>query len=237
VRLRTVQVAIILGGLALSTPSMAQDIASIPEWTLQLDPLTTALGFVHLQVEKRLSDSFSVYAGPHLHLFDGLLDKESGESYRGYGVEAGLRWFFLGGGWLEEFVFATVQERPVTDARMNVKLDWERNQTAPKRAEQQIRNEFDVLFTSGNRLHVISCKTGNLDAPTEAGGNKGKEAIYELEALADKAGGPFGRAMLVSARRLSDYSRSRASRMKIEVVDGVDVLGLGKRLERWRQGA
>jgi len=97
VRLRTVQVAIILGGLALSTPSMAQDIASIPEWTLQLDPLTTALGFVHLQVEKRLSDSFSVYAGPHLHLFDGLLDKESGESYRGYGVEAGLRWFFLGG--------------------------------------------------------------------------------------------------------------------------------------------
>ncbi|OIP49943.1 MAG: hypothetical protein COZ12_01460 [Deltaproteobacteria bacterium CG_4_10_14_3_um_filter_60_8] len=146
-------------------------------------------------------------------------------------------WFFLGGGWLEEFVFATVQERPVTDARMNVKLDWERNQTAPKRAEQQIRNEFDVLFTSGNRLHVISCKTGNLDAPTEAGGNKGKEAIYELEALADKAGGPFGRAMLVSARRLSDYSRSRASRMKIEVVDGVDVLGLGKRLERWRQGA
>ncbi len=96
-RPRAAQVVLVLAGLVLSAPAAAQDAPEIPEWTLQVDPLTTALGFVHLQVERRLSDSFSVYAGPHLHLFDGLLDQESGDSYRGYGAEAGLRWFFLGG--------------------------------------------------------------------------------------------------------------------------------------------
>ena len=73
-----------------------------PSWTVQVDPLTTALGFVHVQVERGLGD-WSIYAGPHLRMFDGLLS-EGPEPYRGYGVESGFRWYPRGeapqGPWL-----------------------------------------------------------------------------------------------------------------------------------------
>lgn len=71
-------------------------------WTLQIDPLTTALGYAHIQVERRLSDKWSLYAGPHFRLFDGLLHEDDEPSFRGYGGELGLRYFFRGGapgGW------------------------------------------------------------------------------------------------------------------------------------------
>ncbi|MCA9538143.1 MAG: hypothetical protein KC620_04610 [Myxococcales bacterium] len=61
-----------------------------PDWTLQVDPLTTALGFVHVQVERVLTPDFSVYVGPSLRLFSGLLGDED---YLGLGAEAGVRWF------------------------------------------------------------------------------------------------------------------------------------------------
>ncbi|MCX4246933.1 hypothetical protein [Paraliomyxa miuraensis] len=76
--------------------------AKRPRWTLQIDPLTTALGYVHLQVERALGDHASIYFGPSLRLFNGLLDLDATSSYRGYGVELGARWFIRGGapkGW------------------------------------------------------------------------------------------------------------------------------------------
>jgi len=63
-----------------------------PQWTLQIDPLTTALGFVHLQVERAVAPHVSIYAGPHLRLFDSLLDKKK-EPFTGVGVELGVRYF------------------------------------------------------------------------------------------------------------------------------------------------
>lgn len=79
--------------LALLAPASALSIEETrPAWTLQVDPLTTALGYVHLQVERRVAPGWSVYAGPHLRLFDGILT-ESPEPYTGLGLEAGVRWF------------------------------------------------------------------------------------------------------------------------------------------------
>jgi|GEM_PF-1154948 len=66
-----------------------------PRWTIQVDPLTTALGFVHVQVERALGDSVSLYLGPSVRLFDPL-SKEKGR-YTGVGAEAGLRVFPWGG--------------------------------------------------------------------------------------------------------------------------------------------
>ena len=76
---------LLLAGLGLAS-------AEEPAWTVQVDPLTTALGFVHLLVERRVGPGVSVYAGPHLRLFDGILT-EGHEPYTGVGVEAGVRWF------------------------------------------------------------------------------------------------------------------------------------------------
>lgn len=74
-----------------------------PLWTVQVDPLTTALGFVHVQVERALSANWSVYVGPHLRLFDSLLDDEERDLV-GIGAEVGVRWYFTGvapaGGWV-----------------------------------------------------------------------------------------------------------------------------------------
>jgi len=65
-------------------------------WTLQVDPLTMLLGISQVLLERRLHDQLSIYAGPSLRLFDSPLTKDSEEGYRAYGVEVGVRWFFVG---------------------------------------------------------------------------------------------------------------------------------------------
>lgn len=72
-------------------------------WTVSVDPLTTAIGIVHLQVERALGAHASVYVGPSLRLFDGVLAGTNGP-WTALGAEAGGRWFFVGdaprGGWV-----------------------------------------------------------------------------------------------------------------------------------------
>ncbi|MCA9528256.1 MAG: hypothetical protein KC549_18355 [Myxococcales bacterium] len=62
-----------------------------PAWTIQVDPLTTALGFVHVQVERALGERASVYLGPSLRLFDAPFGDPA--NVRGLGAEAGFRLF------------------------------------------------------------------------------------------------------------------------------------------------
>lgn len=90
----TIRLTVLSVALTAVMPRSAA--ASPPSWTVQVDPLTTALGFVHVQVERRLTGELSVYAGPHLRLFDGI-GAEDGEDYRGAGAELGVRWFVRGG--------------------------------------------------------------------------------------------------------------------------------------------
>lgn len=75
-----------------------------PKWTLQVDPLTTALGFLHLQLEYAIAPPVSVYIGPSLHLFPGILAEKGEAPYTGVGAEVGVRAFFYGeapaGGWV-----------------------------------------------------------------------------------------------------------------------------------------
>jgi hypothetical protein len=67
-------------------------IAAAFAWTVTVDPLTAALGFAHVQVERRLAPRVSLYAGPSLRLYDGLLADVNGP-YRGAGLELGVRGF------------------------------------------------------------------------------------------------------------------------------------------------
>ncbi len=87
-----------LAGLLVALPANAETPPERPKhparkWTLQVDPLTTALGFVHLQVERALHPHLSIYAGPSLRLFNGLISEPT-DNYRGLGGEMGLRVFF-----------------------------------------------------------------------------------------------------------------------------------------------
>ena len=63
------------------------------EWTVQIDPLTTALGIAHVLFEKRLTSRFAAYVGPSLRLYDSLLTNDDEEGYRAYGIEYGIRYF------------------------------------------------------------------------------------------------------------------------------------------------
>ena len=76
---------LLLGGTA--------DAAEPPAWTIQVDPLTTALGYAHLQVERAVAGRVSVYAGPHLRLYDSVFSDEE-EPFKGYGLEVGVRVFW-----------------------------------------------------------------------------------------------------------------------------------------------
>lgn len=88
---------------ALALLSLPTAAAAAPAWTVQIDPLTFAIGFAHVQVERTLGDHASVYVGPSMRLFDGVLTDVNGP-WRAYGAEAGVRWYPLGeaprGPWL-----------------------------------------------------------------------------------------------------------------------------------------
>lgn len=80
--------------LLLASAALAQAPAP-PRWTAQVDPLTFALGYAHVQVERALAERWSLYAGPHLRLFDSPLSGTH-EPYLGFGVELGLRRYVTG---------------------------------------------------------------------------------------------------------------------------------------------
>ena len=81
----------------------AAEPGSSPNWTVTVDPLTTAIGFVHLQVERSFGDRVSVYATPSVRFYDGILPDFNGP-WVGIGAEVGVRGFFHGtapeGGWV-----------------------------------------------------------------------------------------------------------------------------------------
>jgi len=76
--------------------SVASDVRAPVAWTVQVDPLTTALGISHVLVERRVTDHIAVYLGPSLRVFDSPLTPDDEEGHRAYGIESGARWFFSG---------------------------------------------------------------------------------------------------------------------------------------------
>lgn len=92
---QAVAMAMALALVPISASAESDAAQEAPSWTLQVDPLTTLIGFAHLQLERRLGDSFSIYAGPSLRLFSPPFGDE--ENFVGYGGEIGFRWYFLGG--------------------------------------------------------------------------------------------------------------------------------------------
>lgn len=74
------------------TPAPPHATAPPPAWTVQVDPLTTVLGYVHVQVERVLAPQLSIYVAPSLRLYSSLLS-DGGDQFIGLGAELGVRWF------------------------------------------------------------------------------------------------------------------------------------------------
>lgn len=91
---------------------------------------------------------------------------------------------FLAGGWFEEYVYHFVllpllTEGVINDARLNLEL-------VEAGSPQGTYQEFDSVFTDGNRLYIIECKSGVV---------KG-EHIEKLASVVRTYGGTSGKGIL-----------------------------------------
>jgi hypothetical protein len=113
---------------------------------------------------------------------------------------------YLTGGWLEEYVYYLVQRyiKP-QDLALGVKIS---------RGKLRHDNELDVVFTKGNKLFVIECKTG---VQTERLFN---EIVYKVCAIREALLGVSGYSYIFSLKRDdADVLKRIAENMDITFVD------------------
>ncbi len=81
---------------------------------------------------------------------------------------------YITGGWFEEYVYTLIQEKiQPTDIQLGLLVRRKGD------SFEQNKNDLDVVFTKGNKLFVIECKTG---VPTN-GVSAFKEIVYKATAL------------------------------------------------------
>ncbi len=91
---------------------------------------------------------------------------------------------------------------------------------------------MDVALLCNNRLYIIECKTKRFKSVKHADG-PGAEAIYKIDTLQDIFGGLHAHGMLVSYLRVSDYDKSRANDLGIQVCDYKMLRNLHNEIRQW----
>lgn len=132
---------------------------------------------------------------------------------------------YVRGGWLEEHVARIIRD---LEAR-NFVFDWTANIMVKSPAGAD--NELDLAFTAKNRLHLIECKTVNYQSPQ--GYARADQAAYKLHSLRQETAGAFGKAMIVSFRKLRGADRQRCRDLNIDVVQAGELANLRAKLQDW----
>jgi len=217
--------------VAESSPSIRPDYRSLTEHLVRnVGRLAYALGTLNyyaFQAEGSCRAELNDPLKPDLRaLLDMLEEKEllaRGEREIVFRDEAARA--FVNGGWLEDHVAAVAlelkREGLIHDLRKNVVVE----------SGGGIRNELDLAFTAHNKLHLVECKTKNF-----ARLNRADDVAYKLDTLTDLMGGTFGKAMLVTCRRLGDSDCRRCAESGIVVVQGGKINALKKALIEWIGG-
>ena len=132
---------------------------------------------------------------------------------------------YLGGQWLEEYVWHIANDLKPDDIKANVEFT---EMGAPK---DDIRNELDCVIVHHNRLLMIECKTVNFNKNAD----KNDGILYKLESLGHRAGGLYGATWLVSARPLDEATEKRAREYAIKVISGTALKDLKATLTAWME--
>ncbi|HOD20424.1 MAG TPA: DUF1887 family CARF protein [Candidatus Fermentibacter daniensis] len=107
---------------------------------------------------------------------------------------------YLGGEWLEEYVFfllrAVEEKGLIYDVRIGMEVDYA-NRTKP--LDKMPNGEFDCAFTDGKRLWLVECKAGNVK----------QEHIQKLENNLKTYGGIAARGILVSSFPITSRNAER----------------------------
>lgn len=103
------------------------------------------------------------------------------------------------------------------DIDVGVMVDWDGVIHEDIGSARDTRNEIDVFLMHGQTPVFISCKNGVVQ----------KEALYELEAVADKFGGEHAKKVLISTytnknQKARSFILQRARDMNIEIIEGID---------------
>ncbi len=131
---------------------------------------------------------------------------------------------YLGGGWMEHYALWIVRDNGAEESEAGVNVIWQDG-------DQQSRppNELDVVAVHRNRMLLIECKTarfGNNDV-------KDQEILNRLESLGRNAGGLFGKAVLLSARKMNDDMRSRARAYRLPWFDCTNLKDFQPFVKEW----
>ncbi|MCR5640288.1 MAG: DUF1887 family protein [Lachnospiraceae bacterium] len=92
------------------------------------------------------------------------------------------------------------------DCRIGVHLDWDG--IIHSQPDEDTTNEIDVLLLYGYTPVFISCKNGHVK----------KDALYELETVANRFGGKYAKKVLVATKDLTQSDYLRAKEMGIIVI-------------------
>ncbi len=95
-----------------------------------------------------------------------------------------------------------------SDCRRSVHINWDAEVGA---VDDGVENEIDVMALEGYVPVIVSCKNGRVK----------KNALYELETVANRFGGKYARKTLVSSQGLTPGDAKRAFEMGIEVTKEV----------------
>ena len=122
---------------------------------------------------------------------------------------------FLTGGWFEEYVFHLIKAKiSPDDIQIGVEI---------QKSESTNINDLDVVFTKGNKLYVIECKTGV--------GSEGlfNQIVYKASALKEKLLGLSAKSYIFSLNPpIDDRLKSTAVNMGTNYIDLSDFTDCGK---------
>ncbi len=147
------------------------------------------------------------------------------------------KWLLKSGNILEIYIYLTAneiaKENPdfYTDIDMGVFVDWDGEIKRGDTPSYDTKNEIDILIMHGLTPVFISCKNGAVE----------KEALYELEAVADKFGGKYAKKFIVASNISSatePHKKSflhRAHDMGITVIDEVSELSYEDFKEKFKR--
>jgi|GEM_PF-2112292 len=139
--------------------------------------------------------------------------------------------FYLNGNWLEYYIYGKLRDKhsPLANSGLHsrvsqgVEFRWRQGNEV-----RDVRNEIDVLFTSGTEMVFISCKTGTYYLKEGS-----KEAVYELETLARNAG-TFIKKILVLCQprtKIPDALKDRAALFRIQLLTLEDLPEIVEKVE------
>lgn len=128
---------------------------------------------------------------------------------------------YVGGIWLEEYVYHIAHDAAPDDVRNSVEITWDNS--------KKTRNELDVLLTHNNRMLVIECKTLRLGRDDQ----KDTDILYKIDSLGADLQGLFGKTWLISAREPTPDMLDRAKDRNIRILSPAYLKGLRQEILQW----